>query len=91
MIFKPVAVGNYMKALRLINGEKIFEQAERLGISSSQVSKYQRGDCTNQKEEDLCENIINAYALNKTQTAALQHSQKLNRNVRNSITSKESA
>jgi len=67
---KPVALGSYLKALRLINGERVYDQAIRLGIAPFQISNYECGDNA-ETERDFAKEIVRHYCLSKTQAVSL--------------------
>ena len=63
----PVAVGHYLKSLRFINGERMYDQANRLATSPFLISELERGEGSVEYRKDLSLLAVKSYGLNQDQ------------------------
>ena len=82
---KPVAFGNYLKALRHVHGERIYDQSIKLGIAPFQVSEFERGE--GEYTNELGKKVVETYGLNRDCARALLSGVELDKLVRASLKS----
>lgn len=54
-MLKPTALGAYLAALRVVHGERVYDQAQRLSIAPYQIHEFERGEAI---KRDYSQNFL---------------------------------